>query len=194
MISFDSFCDTIEWLPLTPVTLFATSKKENSSNVGVCESVTEIINRHVHADDAITCIDFFCGHGFTIGHVSKTLNTKSIGVDIIQFDEWADYSNTKFYQKDVFDVLKLTPEFRFDVVITFNTLRGTVDQWGKEKHDCFLAWCSKHSRYLVTNNCTNRKFDGFQLIDTIQVPNFYDTNIFKSCYDGKDNICDTIAE
>ena len=78
-------------------------------------------------------------------------------------------------------MIKLIPEFKFDIIIAFNTLRASEEQWGQENYNQFISWCSKYGKYLIANNCTNRHFDNFKLIDSIQVPGFYDTNLFKSC-------------
>jgi hypothetical protein len=101
------------------------------------------------------------------------------GIDINKFNEWNDFTGVNFFQRDVFEVIKFEPTFKFDVVITFNTLRAESKMWGGERYNNFLNWCNKHTNYIITNNCTNKELDGFELIDTIQIPNFYDTNLFK---------------
>lgn len=59
------------------------------------------------------------------------------------------------------------------------TISDNVEYTDTLRYNDFLTWCNKHTNYIITNKCTDKELDGFELIDTIQIPNFYDTNLFK---------------
>ena len=179
MSELSKFCSEISLLPLEGSAIFATSKKQNAYHPPVYESVIKTISDNVEYTDALRCIDFFCGHGMVSYQIKKTFNSEVIGVDINEFSEWNNFTGVNFFQRDVFEVIKLEPTFKFDIVVTFNTLRAESKTWGEEKYNSFLDWCSKHTNYIITNRCTDKEFDDFELIDTIQIPNFFDTNLFK---------------
>lgn len=174
-----NFCNSISSIPLQGKAIFDTSLKENACHPPVYESVIKTISDNVEYTDTLRCIDFFCGHGMVSYQVKKTFNSEVIGVDINEFNEWNDFTGVNFFQRDVFEVIKFEPTFKFDIVITFNTLRAESKMWGGERYNNFLNWCNKYTNYIITNNCTNKELDGFELIDTIQIPKFYDTNLFK---------------
>lgn len=178
-MDLSNFCDNISSIPLQGTAIFKTSLKENACHPLVYESVIKTINNNVDYIDTLKCIDFFCGHGMVSYQVKKTFNSEVIGIDINEFNEWNDFTGVHFFQRDVFEVIKFEPSFKFDIVITFNTLRAGSDMWGEERYNDFLTWCNKHTNYIITNKCTDKELDGFELIDTIQIPNFFDTNLFK---------------
>jgi hypothetical protein len=179
MSELSSFCNEISLLPLEGSAIFATSKKQNACHPSVYESVITTISNNIDCNGTLKCIDFFCGHGMISYQIKKTFNSEVIGVDINEFNEWNDFTDVNFFQRDVFEVIKLEPTFKFDIVVTFNTLRAESKMWGEEKYNSFLDWCSKHTNYIITNRCTDKEFDDFELIDIIQIPNFFDTNLFK---------------
>jgi len=180
MKEFDLFCNKINSVPYECINnIFSTSKLENTFNSSIVMSVGNIINNNIQITDNTTCIDFFCGAGALAGNIGQVFNVRTIGIDINFFNEWKLFPNTKFYQKDVFSVLKVTPDFVFDIIVTFNTLRASEAHW-KSLYTDFLSWCELHGKYLITNNCTNKQLPGFEIIDTVKVPNFYDTNLFKN--------------
>jgi hypothetical protein len=188
MDSFDSYYATLCGLQtdLSHNNIFAHSTRD-MFNKDRSDSVVNIIRNNIDFTDELTCIDMFCGHGGILQAINKSFScSKTVGIDITRFNTWSDIKkdNCLFIQQNVFDTIKIQPDFVFDVVVTFNTLRAENRQWGIEHHKSFLAWCAKHSRYLITNNCTKKQFDGFELVDTILVPNQYDTNLFKSISHG----------
>jgi len=185
MSELDIFCDRINSLPLQGSIIFATSKQENAFRNEVYNSVITIIKNNINCSKTLRCIDFFCGHGIVLDQIKKTYDSELVGIDINNFhNDWNNFENIHFFQKDVFDVIKLKPTFKFDIILTLNTLRAESKMWGQERYDAFLSWCNQHSNYLITNNCINKKLDGFQLVDTVQTPGLYDTNLFKIVKNG----------
>ena len=160
--------------------IFTHSKYENAKKPHVNESVTSLINENL--DQTFTGIDLCCGHGFMLQSLSCIYkNSTLIGIDIDKFESWDnDVENLSFYSIDMFELIQMKLNFKFDVIFTFNTLRGTIEQWGHENYINFLAWCNMHSKFLITNNCTTKKIPGFELVNTIKIENDYDTNLFKS--------------
>jgi len=179
-----TFYNEINSLLFQGLSIFATSKKENAFKKEIHDSVITIINNNIDYNKTLRCIDFFCGHGIVLNQIKKTYNSEVIGVDINRFHDWNVFNEVYFSQKDVFEVLKLNPPFRFDIVITLNTLRAESKIWGHDRYDKFLTWCNKHSNYLITNNCTNKKLNGFELINTVSPPGIYDINLFKAIDNG----------
>lgn len=185
-----NFCDEIN-LILPPPGIIQ-HKSYNKSAIfdvsvrrdDVCSYINTIIKNNINTDKTLYGIDFFCGHGHILNFVKQNYKCELIGIDINKFPDWLSFNDIKFYQKDVFDVIKINPTFKFDIVMTFNTLRANPRDWGENKFNEFLNWCSKHSTYLITNNCTNKELINFQLIDTIKVPNFFDINLFKVTENG----------
>jgi hypothetical protein len=175
-----AFYNEINLLPSRGSSIFATSERKNAFKKEIYDSVITLINNNIDYDKTLRCIDFFCGHGIVLNQIKKTYNSEVIGIDINKFSDWNVFNNVYFSQKDVFDVIKLNPIFKFDIVVTLNTLRADSKRWGQERYNNFLAWCNKHSNYLITNKCTNKNLTGFQLIDTIQPPNIFDINLFKA--------------
>lgn len=169
------FCNDIMKLDYSYNLIFNTSQKKTE----VCDSVSTIIDNNIETTDSLNCIDFFCGHGHIATYIKNKYNSNVIGIDINRFDDWNKSTDVHFFQKDVFDVLRLECPIKFDIVITFNTLRANLFNWERNNYNDFLKWCNRHTKYLITNNCTNKKLEGFNLIDTIEVPGFYDTNLFK---------------
>jgi hypothetical protein len=162
--------------------IFEHSKYENSYNPAIENSVMQIINKNTNLSaHAFIGMDICCGYGFMLQSLKRNYSDSTlIGIDIDRFNSWVtNVDNLSFYTADMFKLIELDLNFKFDIIFTFNTLRGTIDQWGYDNYHNFLKWCAKYTNYLITNNCTLKPLNGFKLLDTIAVPNNYDINLFK---------------
>jgi hypothetical protein len=162
--------------------IFTHSDYKNAYKPLVIESVVQLIDGTIPNKNEFMAMDICCGHGFMLRSLKMDFNnSKLIGIDIDKFDTWTnDIDNLAFYSADMFKMIQLDLDFKFDIIFTFNTLRGSIEQWGYDNFNNFLQWCSKYSKYMITNNCTNKSLNGFELINTIPVHGDFDTNLFKS--------------
>ena len=138
--------------------------KSNDYNDTICNLIDELILSNIAIDSVL---DLACGHGNHLMTVHEKFKNLCIGVDIHEFDAWNhEFENLHFFQKDIDEITtNIKCKEKLDLIITMNTLRSSPFRT-KKYFTLFLEWCRSHSNYLITNNCTNVKLPGFELIAT----------------------------
>jgi hypothetical protein len=167
------------------------SKSTLKNTIKYIDPTLKIIQNNINSTNNKKGIDLFCGHGNLTSKVNEELGIDMIAADIRYFDDWESFENVRFFQKNVFDIIQLDVDSKLDLIITMNSIRGNIRDWGEDNYNNFIKWCSNNTKFLITNNCTENPLQGFKLIDTIKTEGIFDVNIFKSTKDEKNNIRNT---